>query len=144
MTAGAGTAVAIRGASFTIPASPSDRPQLRGSACPSCGARFAGQRAICLGCGQRGLDECLLSPLGVVWTFTIVHQKPPGAIIEPPYVIAQIKLQDGPFVQSVITGCAVADVHVGMPVAMTLYDTDRMSDGNRVVAFSFRPGTDAT
>jgi uncharacterized OB-fold protein len=134
----AGT-VAVRGASFTIPSDPSALPQLRGSVCPACGARFAARRAICLGCGHRGLDETLLSPTGVVWTFTIVHQKPPGAIPEPPYAIAQVKLDDGPVVLSVITGAPLAGVRVGMPVEMTLFDTGRVDNGARVVACAFRP-----
>ncbi len=139
MTTDTAGAVAVRGTSFTIPSDPSERPQMRGCVCPACGARFAGRRAICPGCGRRGLDECLLSPTGTVWTFTVVHQKPPGAILEPPYAIAQVKLDDGPVVMSVITGAPPSDMRVGLPVAMTLYDTGRVDDGARVVAYAFQP-----
>jgi len=137
------SAIAIRGAAFTIPASASERPQLRGTVCPACGARFPGRRAICLACGRRGLDDCLLSPFGSIWTFTIVHQKPPGAIVEPPYAIAQVKLDDGPVVLSVVTGVPLAEVRVGLPVEMALYDTGREEEGSRVYAFAFQPRGEA-
>lgn len=135
--------VPIRGAAFTIPASPTERPQLRGSECPDCHARFAGHRAICLGCGRRGLNECLLSPFGAVWTFTIVHQQPPGSIIEPPYAIVQVRLADGPTVASVLTDTPISRVRVGMSVELTLMDTGREDDGHPVVAFAFRAREEA-
>lgn len=84
-----------------------------------------------------------MSPFGVVWTFTIVHQQPPGAIIAPPYAIAQIKLADGPTVSSALTDTPIGRVRVGLPVEMTLMDTGREKDGHPVVAFAFRAREEA-
>jgi uncharacterized OB-fold protein len=121
-----------------MPADPRDPPRLLGVECASCGARYAGKRAICLECAGRDLQPCLLSPTGRVGTFTVVHQKPPGAVVEPPYVIAQVMLDDGPAVTSVLTGIDPAEAKVGLPVQMTLIEIRRDDDGNSVVAHAFR------
>jgi uncharacterized OB-fold protein len=135
--------VAVRGTSFRIPDDPAEPPRLLGSACTGCGARFAGRRAICLACGGRALEDRLLSPTGTVWTFTIIHLQPPGAIVDPPYAIAQVRLDDGPFVTSLLTGVRLADVRVGLPVEMVLHDTGRVEEDKDVVAFAFRPRREA-
>ena len=56
---------------------------------------------------------------------------------------SQVKLDDGPVVLSVVTGVPLAEVRVGLPVEMALYDTGREEEGSRVYAFAFQPRGDA-
>jgi uncharacterized OB-fold protein len=135
--------VAMRGDPVRLPEAPDDPPQLIGSACPECKARYAGKRVICLDCGYRGLHPALLSPTGALWTFTIVHQKPPGSIMDVPYVIAQMQLDDGPIVSSVLVDTPVESVRIGLPLEITLVPAGRDEDGNEVVSHAFRPRREA-
>ena len=135
--------VPIREGLFTVPEDPSEPPRLYGVECPRCGARFAGKRVICLECAHNGLRDCLLSPHGELWTFTIVHQKPPGSVMEPPYVIAHVRLSDGTFVQGVLTGVAPGQVRVGLAVETALMQVRRDESGADVLAIAFRPREEA-
>lgn len=141
----AGTAgiVPIKEGLFVIPEQPNALPQLLGVECPACHTRFAGKRVICLECAHRGMDECRLSPYGAVHTFTIIHQTPKGSVMEAPYAIAQVHLEDGPIVSTAIDGAPLDTVRVGLRVEMALHDVKRDGDGNRVVAYVFRPRREA-
>lgn len=132
-----GGIVPLKDGLFVIPDAPEGRPQLLGVECPSCHTRFAAKRVVCLECGHRGMDECRLSPFGTVHTFTIIHQTPKGSVMEAPYAIAQVHLDDGPIVATAIPG--VDGVRVGLPVEMALYDIKMDEEGQRVVAYVFRP-----
>lgn len=142
-TAGVTRRVPIREGLFTIPEDPREPPRLLGSECPACGARFASKRAICLGCAHRGLRPCELSPRGVIHTFTIVRQTPKGAVMEAPYAIGAVKLEDGPVVQTVFVQAPLEAVRVGLPVEMTLHEVRRDDEGAQVVAYAFRPRKEA-
>jgi len=135
--------VPIKEGLFVIPAQPDALPQLLGVECPACHTRFATKRVICLECGHRGMDECRLSPYGAVHTFTIIHQTPKGSVMEAPYAIAQVQLEDGPIVSTALAGAPLDTVRVGMSVEMALHDVKRDDAGNRVVAYVFRPRREA-
>lgn len=131
--------VPFREGVFDLPGNPAESPRLHGVACPQCGDRFAGKRAICLSCGCRELAPCLLAATGHIATFTIVHQRPPGGVLEPPYAIVQVALDDGPHVTSVLAGEGKEAARVGLPVRMTLVEVRRDDAGNSVVAHAFTP-----
>jgi uncharacterized OB-fold protein len=54
-----------------------------------------------------------------------------------------VRLDDGPTVQTVLTGVAPDSVTVGMPVEMTLITVRQDDEGNDVVAYAFRPREEA-
>jgi uncharacterized protein len=130
--------VPLREGLFEIPGAPGELPRLIGVRCPACGARFANPRAICLQCAHHGMERCALSPTGTLWTFTIVHQQPPGSVMQVPYAIAQVELDDGPIVAAAIVETPLDAVRVGLPVEMTLQTVRHDEDGNEVVAHAFR------
>ena len=134
-----GGIVPLKEGLFVLPESPDGRPQLLGVECPACHTRFATKRVICLECGHRGMDECRLSPFGTIQTFTIIHQTPKGSVMEAPYAIAQVQLDDGPIVATAIAGAALDSVRVGVPVEMAVHDVKTDDAGRRVVAYVFRP-----
>ena len=123
---------------FRIPMSPGEKPALIGSRCPRCGEHFFPRRAICLACGQVGLEETYLTGPGKIWTFTIARMTPPGSLIEAPYVVAQVELPEKVIVQSVLSDCDVDSVRVDMPVELVLEKVKEDEEGNDVVAFKFR------
>jgi uncharacterized OB-fold protein len=130
--------VPLREGLFEMPAAPDELPRLIGVRCPACGARFPSRRVICLQCAHRGCEPCALSPTGTVWTFTIVHQQPPGSVMQAPYAVAQVELDDGPIVAAAIVETPLDAVRVGLPVEMTLHTVRHDEDGNEVVAHAFR------
>jgi uncharacterized OB-fold protein len=130
--------VPLREGIFSIPASPGEKPALVASRCPRCGEHFFPKRAICLACGQVGLEEAYLTGPGKIWTFTIARMTPPGSLIEAPYVVAQVELPERVIVQSVLSDCDVDSVRVDMPVELVLEKVKEDEEGNDVVAFKFR------
>ena len=84
--------------------------------CPSCGHRQWYPRALCTECARTpGWLEC--SGRGVVHTYTVIRQFGMKAFRdELPYAIAMIELEEGPLMFANVTGCAVEDIEIGMPV----------------------------
>jgi uncharacterized OB-fold protein len=130
--------VPLREGLFRIPTGPGERPTLIASRCPRCGEHFFPKRAICLACGQVGLEEAYLTGPGKIWTFTIARMTPPGSLIEAPYVVAQVELPERVIVTSVLSDCDVDSVRVDMPVELVLEKVKADEEGNDVVAFKFR------
>ena len=114
-------------------------PVLLGAKCPSCGHCFFPSRVLCASCGLAGLEPVALSGTGRVWTYTVAHQAPPGAIVQPPYVIAQVELPERVLVHSLVTGCAAEDVRIGMDVEIAPIKVREDDEGRDVMAFAFRP-----
>ena len=130
--------VPLREGLFRIPAGPGDKPAIIANRCRRCGEHFFPKRAICLACGQVGLEEAYLTGPGKIWTFTIARETPPGSLIQAPYVIAQVQLPEKVIVGSVLSDCDVDSVRVDMPVEMVLEKVKQDEEGNDVVAFKFR------
>ena len=84
--------------------------------CPDCAKFFAPTRAVCA-CGNSNLTWVDTSGRGRIFSYTVVHRAPdPAFRADLPYVIALVELEEGAKLLSNITGCAPAEVRVGMPV----------------------------
>ena len=115
------------------------RPLLIGRRCPDCGCSFFPSRVICARCSRIGLEEVELSGCGKIWSYTIAHQAPPGAVVQPPYAIAQVELPEHVLVQSLVTDCRPEDVRIDMEVEIAPVKVGQDEDGRDLVAFAFRP-----
>jgi len=84
-----------------LDASPyADRPRLDqasgrliGSRCPDCSALSWPSRAVCHRCGAAGLEATSLSAEGTLVSHTRCWVPRPG--LEPPFVLGQVRLDDG-------------------------------------------------
>ena len=84
--------------------------------CPECGERQFYPRAVCVGCGTTPEWE-EVSGQGTVHTFTVIRQNYARPFRDQlPYVVAIVELAEGPRMMGSLTGVAVEDVYVGMPV----------------------------
>ena len=119
-------------------------PVLLGARCEDCDHHFFPRRAICPGCGRVGLETVDLSLSGKIWTYTIAHQVPSGAIVEAPYVIGRVELPEAVLVSGLVTDCAPEDVRVGMEVEITPVKVREDEEGRDVLAFAFRPAEKPT
>jgi len=92
------------------------RGELLYQECPSCGHRQFYPRAMCADCGgDTGWQQA--SGRGTVHTYTVIRQNWAMPFRElQPYVVAMVELDEGPRMMTNVTGVAIDDVHVGMPV----------------------------
>jgi uncharacterized OB-fold protein len=93
------------------------RYQLIGTRCSKCGDTYFPPRSICPNCrGSGKVSETKLSGLGEVLTYTVVRVPPEGFEREAPYVVAIIKLEEGPRITAQIVDCKPEDVQIGTKV----------------------------
>ena len=86
--------------------------------CNACDGVQHPPRDWCPHCWSKDLTWTEMSGRGVVLTFSVVHQ-PPSEGFDVPYVLAVVKLEEGPQMMCNIVDCAPGDVRVDMAVAVT-------------------------
>ena len=99
--------------------------QLRIQACGDCGAFVHPPVPVCQVCRSRERVPTVVSGRGTVVAFTVnQHQWSPA--FEPPYVIANVALEEDPSVRLTtnIIGCDPADVHIGQRVSVVFEQQD--------------------
>lgn len=91
--------------------------ELRIQVCEDCGNHQLPFGPCCSAClGMRVRAE-RASGRGRVFSFTIVrHPFHPSFADKIPYIVADIRLEEGPVLTSTVTDCAVDDVFIDMPV----------------------------
>lgn len=91
--------------------------------CTDCGACQFYPRLLCTRCSGRALQWVRASGRGAIRTFTIVRRAVSAAYAaEVPYVVALIRLEEGPTLMSNVVGCAVETVAIDMPVEVVFDD----------------------
>ena len=130
--------IAVREGLLTDPLTDLQQVRLLGSRCLSCGEVSLGQRRACPNCGGDAIRDIALSDRGVLWTFTIVHHRPPGNYKGPepfaPFALGLIELPEGVRVLSPIHG-DLDDLKIG--VAMCFKPYIRSDEASEVVVFAF-------
>ena len=92
------------------------RGELLFQQCPACGNRQLYPRAMCTACGETP-EWVRASGRGTVHTFTVIRQNYGRPFRdELPYVVAIVELEEGPRLMTNVTGIAVEDVRIGLPV----------------------------
>ncbi len=77
---------------------------------------------------------------GTVYSFSLVRQPPDGYDTGDPYLLALIKLEEGPMITAQITDCSIDEASIDMPVEMvTRKLTDLGPEGLIVYGYKFRP-----
>lgn len=117
------------------------RYKLVGEVCPHCEAKLFPPRDVCPECGGEAKTLYTFSGRGEVYSFTTVFDAPAGYEENAPYMVALIKLEEGPMVTAQLTDLGDQPVAIGTPVEMV---TRRLkSDGDErgmvVYGYKFRP-----
>ena len=87
--------------------------------CKQCGTHRFPAGETCAGCLASALEWVEASGAGVVHSFVVVHHAMERFFAERvPYVVADIKLAEGPHMTSTVVGCAPQDVAIGDAVAV--------------------------
>src|SRR5204863_9677713 len=81
-----------------------------------------------------------LSGFGTVFSFTVVRQPPAGYEQQAPYILALVKLAEGPLITAQLTDCDAESVTIDMPVeVVTRRLRDLGPDGLIIYGYKFRP-----
>jgi len=92
------------------------RYNLIGTRCEKCGRHFFPPRTFCPDCRRHGkISEHQFSGKGTVVTYTVIQTAPDQFSSPGPYVLAIIRLDEGPQMTSQIV-CDPADIRIGMKV----------------------------
>ena len=73
-----------------------------GLKCGQCGAVNFPPMAVCRECSGREFEEVPLKGEGTIRTFTVIRVAPEGR--KPPYIIAMVELDEGPYVMGNLEG----------------------------------------
>jgi uncharacterized OB-fold protein len=93
------------------------RGELRVPVCRGCGKHHMYPRTVCPHCGSPDLDWATCSGTGEVYSYTVVHRAPsPAFEADVPYVVAVIRLDEGPHLMSTIVNAEPDAVRIGQRV----------------------------
>jgi uncharacterized OB-fold protein len=76
--------------------------KLLGLKCNQCGAYTIPPKKVCSECGSEYMEVVSLSGKGEIQTFTVIYVPPEG--FEAPFVVAMVKLVEGPWVMGNVEG----------------------------------------
>ncbi len=117
------------------------RYSLVGEVCEHCDTKIFPPRDICPDCGHEAKTIHQFSGRGEIYSYTTVHEAPAGHEANAPYVVALIKLEEGPMVTAQLTDLdPEKPIQIGMKVEMV---TRKLrEDGERgmiIYGYKFRP-----
>ena len=119
------------------------RYNLIGTRCGECKTVYFPPRNVCPRCRRSSIgkmEKYRLKGKGKIYTYTIVHVAPEAFEDEIPYVIAIVKLDEGPMVTSQIIDCNPDKIKVGMPVEMAFRKIQEDGDTGAIYyGYKFRP-----
>lgn len=118
----------------------SQRLALVGEVCPHCGAKLFPPRDVCPHCQGPAKTPYRFSGTGQIYSFATVYSAPEHFEGYAPYVVALVKLDEGPLVTAQLTDIDGGQVHIGMPVEMvTRKSYEEGEDGLILYNYKFRP-----
>lgn len=85
--------------------------------CTDCSHTQHYPRAVCTSCGAFSLDWIDATGRGWVDSFTVVHRAPHPAL-DTPYVIARVKLEEGPTILTRIVDTPESELRCDVPVRL--------------------------
>jgi uncharacterized OB-fold protein len=98
--------------------------------CLGCAHRQLYPRTICTACHRTQLELIPTSGAGVVYSHSTVHRAPTG--FDAPYVVAIVRLAEGPRLLTRVIGCAPEDVRCDMAVRVAW---EPLPDGRNLPVF---------
>ncbi len=118
-----------------------NRYRLVGTRCENCGEVYFPPRVVCPKCRREGeMKEVELSGRGEIYTYSVVRVPPEGFEGKAPYVVAIVKLEEGPLVTGMIVDCDPGEIDIGTPVEATFRRvSEDGEDGVIYYSLEFRP-----
>jgi uncharacterized OB-fold protein len=95
------------------------RYNLGGNRCGVCGTVYFPPRPVCLKCHRESIGnmvELRLKGAGEVLSFTVVHEMKRNFEMQLPYIMAIIRMDEGPALTAQLVDCSPQDVRIGSRV----------------------------
>ncbi len=109
------------------------RYNLIATKCTKCNEIYFPPRGFCTICRRQGtLEEIKLSGRGEVMTYTVIHSAPEGFEKQVPYIMAIVKLEEGPMVTTQLVDCDPGEVEISMPVVSVFRKIKDTGDGGLI------------
>lgn len=117
------------------------RYNLIGTKCLNCGSTYFPPRNFCPRCRRRSrLEEVKLKGMGEILTYTVIHSAPEGFDAQAPYIMAIVKLAEGPCLTTQIVDCEPDEVKIGMKVKSVFRKIQEDGDAGLIhYGFKFKP-----
>jgi uncharacterized OB-fold protein len=117
------------------------RYNLYGVRCGTCEESYFPPRKICPSCRRASkLKGVKLDATGEIVTYTIIHSAPEGFEKQTPYIMAIVKLSEGPMLTTQIVDCENDEVEIGMSVKGVFRKISESGrDGPIYYGFKFMP-----
>jgi uncharacterized OB-fold protein len=97
-----------------------DRHELRYQRCAACGTPIFNPAHVCRVCSSADLEWQVSEGVGTVYSWTVCH-RPMTPDFVTPYAPVIVDLDEGYQMLSNLVGCTVADVRVGLRVAVLFH-----------------------
>lgn len=107
-----------------------NREQFTLHRCEMCGSYYW-PASCCVDHGGGAMSWQPASGQGEIETYTVFHRQYHPAF-EPPYVVAVVRLTEGPYFHTNLVGCDPEEARVGMKVEVTFID---VSDDEKLPVF---------
>ncbi|MBN1123138.1 MAG: Zn-ribbon domain-containing OB-fold protein [Anaerolineae bacterium] len=115
------------------------RYRLQGEECPHCGAKIFPPRDACPECAKPAQEPYTFVGKGEIYSYTTVIDGPLGFEYQSPYVVALVKLDEGPIITTQLTDLE-GEPEIGMRVEMVTRKLRTDGDeGVIVYGYKFRP-----
>lgn len=85
--------------------------------CRACGSHQHYARPFCLKCRSTEVEMTRASGRGTIYSFTVIHRGP-YEDIPLPYIVALVRLEEGPVMLSHIVGSDASRVKCDLPVSV--------------------------
>ena len=95
------------------------RYNFRGNRCGVCGAVYFPSRPVCPVCHRQSLgkmEDFHLKGMGEVLSFTVVHESTRNFRLQLPYIMALVRMDEGPVVTAQLVDCTAGEVRPGSRV----------------------------
>lgn len=109
------------------------RRTLTVQACKHCEQSQLYPRTLCVSCGSLDLELVPVSGAGTVYSFTVLAKSPNPDQFVPPYVVALVRLTEGPVLLTNVVGADPGDIFCDLPVTLAW---DPLPDGRQVPLFT--------
>ena len=118
----------------------SQRYGLIGEVCPDCQVKIFPPRDVCPNCSEQAGPDFQFSGTGEVYSYTTIHNPPAGYEGNAPYIVALVKLDEGPLITAQLTDVDEAEVKIGMPLEMVTRKLAEQGDEGLIqYGYKFRP-----
>jgi len=115
------------------------RYKLVGETCEHCGTKLFPPRDVCLTCEKPAYELYTFAGVGEVYSYTTIYDAPAGFEHNAPYMVALIKLEEGPIITAQLTDLDESEVAIGMPVEMVTRKLRTDGDEGMIVyGYKFR------